>query len=112
MNDTLADISTDAQRADEIIQRLRAMLKRGMPAEFAPVDLNNVIRTVERLVRAERLRHEVTVELDLAPDLPPIIGDQIQLQQVVMNLMLNAFAAMDRPELAEAPAHRADSCIG
>ena len=62
-----------------------------------PVDLNDVIRTVDRLVRGERLRHQVTVELDLAPDLPPTTGDPIQLQQVVMNLMLNAFAAMDQP---------------
>ena len=99
LNETLADILTDAQRADEIIQRLRAMLKRGMPAESAPLDLNNVIRTVERLVRSERVRHEVTVELDLAPDLPSTTGDLIQLQQVVMNLMLNAFTAMDRPDL-------------
>jgi two-component system sensor kinase FixL len=101
VNDALADISMDAERAGEIVRRLRAMLKRGMPAESTPVDLNNVIRTVDGLVRTERLRHEVMVELDLAPDLPRIPGDWIQLQQVVMNLMLNAFAAMDRPERRE-----------
>jgi signal transduction histidine kinase len=97
VHEALADISLDAERADEIIRRLRAMLKRGMPVESVPVDLSDVIRTVERLVRGERLRHEVTVQLDLAPDLPLTIGDLIQLQQVAMNLMLNAFAAMDRP---------------
>ena len=73
------------------------MLKRGGPAESSPVNLNDVIRAVERLVRGERLRHGVTVELDLAPDLPPTTGDPIQLQQVIVNLMLNAFAAMDQP---------------
>jgi signal transduction histidine kinase len=98
MRDTLADISTDTNRAGEVIRRLRGMLKRGTVAEFAPVDLNDVIRTVERLIRSDAVRHQVRVELDLAPDLPPTNGDAIQLQQVVMNLMLNAFAAMDQPE--------------
>ena len=97
VRDTLADIESDTKRAGEVIHRLRGMLKRGAPAGFAPVDLNDVVRSVERLVRSDGVRHGVTVELDLAPDLPPTTGDAIQLQQVVMNLMLNAFAAMDQP---------------
>jgi signal transduction histidine kinase len=99
VGEILADISADTRRADDVIQRLRALLRRGGPAEFAPVDLNGVIRAVERILHADGARHGVTVELDLAPDLPPVSGDEIQLQQVVMNLMLNAFAAMDRPGL-------------
>lgn len=96
----LADIAADTRRAGEVIQRLRGMLKRGGggAAAFAPVDLNDVIRAVERLARGDSLRHRVTVDLDLAPDLALTPGDAIQLQQVVLNLMLNAFAAMDRPE--------------
>src|SRR5688572_4619039 len=101
MHSTLADISADTQRASEVVRRLRAMLKRGKPAEFAPLDLNDVIRTVERLVRGDGARHHVTVELDLAVGLPLPTGDPIQLQQVVMNLMLNAFAAMDQPDVKE-----------
>jgi C4-dicarboxylate-specific signal transduction histidine kinase len=97
MRETLADIASDTRRAGEVIGRLRAMLKGGEPAEFVPVDLNEVVRTVGRLVRGDASRHGVTVELDLAPDLPPTPGDPIQLQQVVMNLMLNAFVAMSRP---------------
>jgi signal transduction histidine kinase len=97
LRDTLADIASDTQRARDIIARLRRMLRRDGPAEFAPVGLNDVIRSVERLVRADGVRHQVTVELDLAPDLAPTTGDPIQLQQVVMNLMLNAFASMARP---------------
>jgi two-component system sensor kinase FixL len=97
VRDMLADITSDTQRARDIIQRLRAMLKRDGPVESLPVDLNDAIRTVDRLVRSERHRHHVAVELDLEPDLPPTTGDPIQLQQVVMNLMLNAFAAMDQP---------------
>jgi C4-dicarboxylate-specific signal transduction histidine kinase len=97
VRDALADITSETQRAREIIARLRDMLRPDRPAEFSTVELNDVIRTVERLVRGERLRHRVTVELDLAPGLAPTTGDPIQLQQVVMNLMLNAFAAMDHP---------------
>jgi signal transduction histidine kinase len=94
VRDSLADIASDTRRAAEVIGRLRAMLKRGVPLEFGPVDLNDVVRTVERLVRSDGVRHGVTVELGLATDLAPVTGDVIQLQQVVMNLMLNAFAAM------------------
>jgi len=98
VRDVLADISSDTERARQIIARLRGMLRRQAPADFAPVNLNDVIRTVERLVRSDGARHHVAVELDLAPALPPTPGDLIQLQQVVMNLMLNAFAAMDQPD--------------
>jgi C4-dicarboxylate-specific signal transduction histidine kinase len=98
MRETLADISADTQRAGEVIHRLRSMLQRRRPAEFAPVDLNDVIRSVERLVRHDGVRHRVTVELQLAPDCPPAFGDRVPLEQVVMNLMLNAFAAMDHPQ--------------
>ena len=97
VRDALADITLETQRARDIISRLRDMLRHDRPAEFTTVELNDVIRTVERLLRGERLRHEVAVELDLAEDLAPTTGDAVQLQQVVMNLMLNAFAAMDQP---------------
>ena len=97
VRDTLEDISADTQRASEVIRRLRTLLKRGAPVDLAPLDLNDVIRTVERLVRSDGVRHGVAVHLDLAPDLPPTLGDAIQLQQVVLNVMVNAFAAMDQP---------------
>jgi len=95
--DALDDITSETQRARDIISRLRDMLRRDGPAEFAPVELNDEIRTVDRLLRGERLRYQATVEFDLAEDLPATTGDAVQLQQVVMNLMLNAFAAMDQP---------------
>jgi signal transduction histidine kinase len=97
VSDILADISAETRRADEVIQRLRALLRRGGAAEFSPLDFNDVIRTVERILHADAAAHGVAVELDLAADLPPVSGDEIQLQQVVMNLMLNAFAAMTDP---------------
>jgi signal transduction histidine kinase len=104
VRDALADIAADTHRAAEVIQRLRGMLKRrggagaaAPDAPFTAVDLNDVVRTVGRLVHGDAVRHRVTVDLELEPDLPPTTGDPIQLQQVVMNLMLNAFAAMDGP---------------
>jgi C4-dicarboxylate-specific signal transduction histidine kinase len=97
VRDTLADISADTRRAAEVIARLRDMLRRGAPAPVGPIDLNEVVRAIERLLHSDALRHRVSVELDLDPRLPPTAGDAVQLQQVVMNLMLNAFAAMDPP---------------
>jgi two-component system sensor kinase FixL len=63
------------------------------------VDVNNVIRIVERIVHGDAIRHKVTVQLDLSPGVRPVKGDSVQLQQVVLNLMLNAFSAMDGPGL-------------
>jgi signal transduction histidine kinase len=92
----LADISEDTERAAAIVWRLRAMLKRDAPG-FTDVDLNDVIRSVERIVRSDAVRHGVTVHLDLPPEPSIVTGDGVQLQQVVLNLMLNAFSAMSAP---------------
>src|SRR5204862_1812645 len=85
----LGDIYDDTRRADEVIRRLRDLLRRETPG-FAIVDLNDLIRSVERIVRSDALRHGVTVQLDLSPDVVPVMGDRIELQQVILNLMLNA----------------------
>ncbi len=77
----------------EIIDRLRDMLKRETPG-FTNVDLNQVIRAVERIVHSDAILHGIAVELDLAADICPVNGDTVQLQQVVLNLMVNAFTAM------------------
>ena len=99
VRETLADICQDTERAAEVIRRLRAMLKRDTPPDFTNVDLNDVIRTVEGIVRSDAVRHAVTVHLDLSPSLFPVRGDSVQLQQVMLNLMLNAFSAMSESEL-------------
>jgi signal transduction histidine kinase len=94
----LAEIREDTDRAGEIVHRLRDMLKRETPG-FAEVDLNRVIRAVERLVHSDAILQDVTVDLDLAPGALPVKGDSVQLQQVMLNLMLNAFSAMSGPAL-------------
>jgi len=83
----------DANRASEVIRRLRDLSKKADP-EMAPLDLNAMIDDTVSLVKPEALRHNVTMQLELAPELPPLRGDRIQLQQVIINLVINGFQAM------------------
>ena len=92
---TLTDIGEVTKRAGEVIGGLRNMLKRDTTvAGLMNVDVNHVIRIVERIVHGDANLHKVTVQLDLSSDVRPVKGDSVQLQQVVLNLMLNAFSAM------------------
>jgi C4-dicarboxylate-specific signal transduction histidine kinase len=92
---TLADICAVTERAGEVIGGLRAMLKRdSTTADLTNVDVNNVIRIVERVTHGDANLHRVTVHLDLSSDVRPVTGDSVQLQQVILNLMLNGFSAM------------------
>ena len=97
---TLADIGEVTQRAGNVIRGLHAMLKRdGTAAGLTNVDVNQVIRIVEGIVHGDANLHGVTVHLDLSSDIRPVRGDSVQLQQVILNLMLNAFNAMSGPGL-------------
>jgi C4-dicarboxylate-specific signal transduction histidine kinase len=89
----LADIVAADRRAGEIIVRLRTMLKRG-EVSLQPVQLNQVIEEVLHLARADLIGRGVTVLSELAPGLPPIAGDRVHLQQLVLNLIFNAAEAM------------------
>jgi signal transduction histidine kinase len=92
---SLDDIVDDDKRAGEVIRRMRALLKKD---EFRPepVDLNDTVRNVTRLLAQDAARRGVTVETELAPNLPPVRGDTVQLQQVVLNVLVNAFDAVAR----------------
>jgi PAS domain S-box-containing protein len=96
----LDDIRKDDLRASEVIRRLRTLLRK-REMEVQPVDLNDMILEVLRLVRAEAGRRVVAVETSLAVDLPLVRGDKIHLQQVLLNLLLNGMEAM-----ADAPGGR------
>ena len=87
------DIVADDVRAAEVIQRLRAMLMRGEISR-EPVDLANVIKDVLDLARIDLLTRHVSVDVICDPYLPLVLGDRIQLQQVVLNLVVNACEAM------------------
>ncbi len=87
------DIIAEDNRAAEVIRRLGALYKRG-EMTLQPLDLNELVRETLDLVRTELLTRGVTVVIDLAPGLPPIDGGRVQLQQVLLNLILNAADAM------------------
>ncbi len=86
-------IVKDGTRAAEIISRIRLLFKKGTP-ERELVDVNEVIREMIVLLRGEATRYSVSVRTDLAADLPQVMGDRVQLQQVMMNLMMNGIDAM------------------
>jgi PAS domain S-box-containing protein len=93
LGEILNDIVADDERAGGVIGRLRTLLKNEQP-ELQPVNLNNLVVEVAGLVRSDAIIKNVSLTLDLIPDLPPIRGDRVQLQQVLLNLMMNALDAM------------------
>jgi PAS domain S-box-containing protein len=85
-------IVKDATRAGQIISRIREIFKKGTP-QRAFVDVNEVIREMITLLRSEATQHSVSVRAELA-NIPEVVADRVQLQQVLMNLMLNSMDAM------------------
>jgi C4-dicarboxylate-specific signal transduction histidine kinase len=83
----------DGMRAAEIVSRIRLLFKKGTP-ERELVDVNEVVREMIVLLRGEATRYNVSIRTELAAELPPVLGDRVQLQQVMMNLMLNGMDAM------------------
>src|SRR5882762_3839484 len=86
-------IVKDGTRAGEIISRIRLLFKKGLPQREL-VDVNEVIREMIVLLRGEATRYSISVRTELAADLPQVMGDRVQLQQVLMNLMINGIEAM------------------
>jgi len=93
VREVLRDIVSDDRRAGEVIRGLRLMLKRGelRHEEFDP---NDLVRDVLKLVRGDILNAGVYLTVELAPALPPLSGDRVQLQQVLLNLIVNGCEAM------------------
>ena len=93
-------IIDDGNRASEVIKRVRALAKK-TAIEKGPLDINDVIREVIALVQRQLVGHQVSLRTGLAPALPMILGDRVQLQQVILNLVMNGIEAMqsvtDRP---------------
>jgi PAS domain S-box-containing protein len=86
-------IVKDGKRAAEIISRVRLLFKKGAP-EWAFVDANEVIREMIILLRGEATPYSISVRMELAEVLPHVMGDRVQLQQVLMNLIMNGIDAM------------------
>jgi PAS domain S-box-containing protein len=93
-------IIDDGNRASEVIRRVRALANK-TSLEKVPLDVNDIVRETIPLVRRELISHQVLLRMELAPALPTILGDRVQLQQVIINLVMNGTEAMqsvtDRP---------------
>ncbi|HZW80517.1 MAG TPA: sensor histidine kinase [Candidatus Deferrimicrobiaceae bacterium] len=83
----------DATRAAEIIGRVRHLFKKGAPRRDL-VDVNEITQEIVALLRSEADRYSISIRTELAADLPQVMGDRVQLQQVLMNLMMNSIDAM------------------
>jgi signal transduction histidine kinase len=93
----LESIETAGRRAGEIVASLRGMFKKETQARL-PIDINKLICTVLAIVRSEVQKHRVELRIELDESLPDLKGDQVQLQQVVLNLVMNAIEAMQSAE--------------
>ncbi len=87
-------IVKDGKDAGEVVRRVRALFKR-TPADKVPLDLGEIIGEVVRLLDRYPARRHVSLDVVLAPDLPPVVADRVQMQQLLLNLMLNALEALE-----------------
>lgn len=90
----MEDIRKDEQRASAVIDRMRSLLRR-QDVQMAPLDVGQVLGDVTALLRTDAAARHVKVELDIPPDVPRVLGDRVQLQQVLLNLILNGMDALD-----------------
>jgi len=89
-----ARIEQDGNRAADVINRLRSFYMKGVPPEREMVDIKEIVREMSALLRKEAVRHSIKIYSELGEDTPNVLADRVQLQQVFMNLMLNAIEAM------------------
>ncbi len=114
IREAIAEIVNDGSQASNVISRIRALLTKNT-ADRVELDINEMVQEAT-LVRSEAIRNHVSLRLDLSSDLPPVVGDRVQLQQVLFNLVMNAIEAMrtvtDRPkELVIRSAKSADGVL-
>src|SRR5262245_21995203 len=93
-------IIRDGKRASEVITRIKGLLRK-TETQKARLDINQIVQEVVLLTKNEAIRKGVALRLELAVELPPVLGDRVQLQQVILNLVMNGIEAMasvsDRP---------------
>jgi signal transduction histidine kinase len=97
IREILTDVVKDSKRAADIIHKLRALFKKS-PLKPVVLDINAAIREILPLMQSNALIKNVSLGIELAPELPPVKGDRVQLQQVIVNLILNGFEAMTGEE--------------
>jgi len=99
LRELLADIVADGRRAGDVIRGIQSMVKKGSPTRQR-LNLNELVMNVVRMIKPNAAHHSCEVQTLLDPDLPPIEADPIQLQQVLINLVINAFDAMRNTSLS------------
>ena len=109
LRETLHEILEDNKRADDVVRRMRALLKKGT-TRFEPVDLNSTVSDAVRLVQGNAVSRRIVVNAEFAADLEPVIGDRVQIHQVVLNLLMNAFDAVQPCEVASRRVRVCTSC--
>ncbi len=98
LHELLLDIALDGERAGKIIRGIREMVRKGN-TNREPVDMNRVVKDVVRLTNSDAVRNGCVLVTELDSQLPRVEADAVQLQQVLLNLILNAFDAMERTPL-------------
>jgi len=93
IRDALTSMIAEGKRASEIVKRIRSLIQKTTP-QNVPLDVNAILAEGATLVQREVANQRAVLKLDLAPDLPAILGDRVQLQQVIINLLINAVQAM------------------
>jgi C4-dicarboxylate-specific signal transduction histidine kinase len=94
VKESIEQVVKDVDRAGAVAARMRALMRRS-PMQLDSMDMNEAVREVIELTRSEALKNKVALQTELTDRLPIIRGDRVQLQQVVLNLILNAVQAMD-----------------
>jgi two-component system sensor kinase FixL len=100
LRDALEDIVTDNCRANELMQKIRTLVRKG-DIEFRPLNVGDVVRDVAVLVHSDAMARGVRASFDIAENLTMVCGDRVQLQQVVLNVLVNAFDAVKERAPAE-----------
>ena len=93
LQDVLDEIVADNTRASDVVRRMRSLLMKG-PIKRERVELPGLITDVVGLVRGDAMARRIVLDVELAPDLKPVLGDRVQIQQVVLNLLMNALDAV------------------
>jgi PAS domain S-box-containing protein len=99
VRDALQEILSDNRRAGHVVQQLRTLLKRST-TEHEPIELNSAVADVVTLVRNNAAGRRIRIDVELEADLGPVLGSRTQVQQVVLNLVMNAFDAVQELEPA------------
>jgi signal transduction histidine kinase len=115
--EALGSIVEDGNRAGEVVGRIRSLINKVPPRDHHPLDMNQAIFDATTLTRNELIKHRIALQIQLEQELPEVHGDRIQLQQVLLNLIVNAIEAMSavnegpRELLISSASHAADSVL-